>query len=276
MEVRIQHHIVEKESTLRDYCLDKLQWQPDFFEKILDIGGIYIDRKRCEKNQKLRAGSYLRLHTQPKRFRIPQNIEQLLVEEEEDFWILHKSSGLPVHATLDNAKENLLYQWQSKTGKAAYITHRLDVETEGLILLAKNKDFQRQFNEALQTKQVVKIYQAHCEAELQQGEYIHYMQKSKTAPKKLFEDAAADRMLCRMEILAVIEKQHWLQLHTGRPHQIRAQMAFLGAPILGDTMYGAKAAHRFGLVASYLRFPYKNSSFEVSIADCFLGKSILS
>jgi len=266
MSQRIHHHIVEKAGTLESFCLGELTWQQSIFDELLSLGAIYHNKKRCLINKEILAGDYLRLHTQPKRFSSPQNIGDCIVATESDFYILNKPAGLPTHATLDNYKENLAYILANTLGEKIFVTHRLDQDTSGLILLARNKDFQRHFNLALSEKKVTKYYMAVSEKTIPKGKYIHHMQKSDRSPRVLCKQASHDSQLCELSILKSVNNEHLILIKSGRTHQIRAQMAFLGAPIIGDTIYGGTGAKQLGLRAVKLSFAYEKQvySYELS------------
>lgn len=262
----IEHYLVEKACTLEDFCSIDLGWSRSFYEEIIQLGAIYVNTSRSMQNTNLTAGDYLRLHIQPKRYPLIKNISEHIVHSTDDFYLINKPTGLPCHPTLDNYKENLIYQLHLAGYDDALLTHRLDVATSGLILFARNKDFQTKFNAMLACHKVKKIYHAKSEKTLARGTYLHYMIRSKTAPKILRAQKGENDLECVLKILSSEKGQHTIELISGRSHQIRAQMAFLGAPILGDTLYGAKASQRLELYAKKISFMYQENLFSFALS----------
>lgn len=238
------HHQVQTRISLEEL----LQKHFLFHIDLISLGAIYLEKERLSHSIELQPGQILRIHSRPKRYPVQQYFWPERVLAENEFWLLvHKPAGIPCHPTLDNQKENVLIQMSEALGKRLFVTHRLDVPTEGLLLLAKTTAAQTEINQIFQSSQIEKIYEADSPFPTPLGFYQHWMQNSPRAPKKIFSSPAQDRKECRLEILSCEKKEtfyrHKIKLLTGRTHQIRAQMAFLGSPICGDSLYGAKEAN---------------------------------
>jgi 23S rRNA pseudouridine1911/1915/1917 synthase len=126
------------------------------------------------------------------------------------------------------------------------VTHRLDNPTEGLLLFAKNKRFQTQFNQLLKEGKIKKLYQAQVQGTPRWEKntlLTHYMKPSPRGPKEVSKEKNETWAECRLNILQIQENQILIELLTGRTHQIRAQLSCEGFPIIGDHLYGATKIH---------------------------------
>jgi len=266
---RIQHFMVNSPVTLKQFLQNEVSLNSDHADFLIKIGAIYQNGQRVLENNQIQIGDLIRCHTEPKRFRSEISWDKHLLFENQDFVIFDKPFGLPCQASLDNRIENLLYLCSQAYKQNLLITHRLDVGTEGLIVLAKNKLFQTEFNRLLESRQVTKIYECLTTGPLlSPGRITHWMLPHPRSPKILSalrgtREIQEHWKLCELDILQsktlnttkLFEKNqsqgvetkssnsvvnHYsLQLLTGRTHQIRAQLSFEKNPILGDQLYGS-------------------------------------
>jgi len=233
-------------------------------EFLLGFGAVFVNRLRTRADCSVRPGDYLRLHPEPKRFLVDEIAwKDLVVAEEEDFVIVNKPSGIPTHATLDNAEENLAVQMSRALGYPLWVTHRLDAAAEGVVCLGKTKKFQAWFNKMLRKRKVRKTYRALVDKVLPLGVHHAYQEPSPRAPKRMSSTEVEGWYPCSLEILESNGESVEINLLTGRTHQIRAQLALLGAPILNDVLYGGTKLEswpdsRIGLQARHLGFFEKN------------------
>ena len=195
-----------------------------------------------------------RVHTKPRRHSTDFDWKQRIIFEDSDFLILNKPSGVPSHAAVDNIKDNSLYQVEQALQVKLMITHRLDTLTEGLIVYGKTKRFVNDFNKQITSRLIQKKYVALVETtKILPEKLIHYMESSPRAPKKVTEFHQENSALCELEILEqkVDTNSSWIKINllTGRTHQIRAQVSAMGAPILGDTLYGSQIPWKTNAIA---------------------------
>lgn len=245
-EYGVRHIISPESGWLYDVLLGTLELSRENFDFLLRMGSIYLNHIRISENSLISVGDYIRVHTKPRRF-LPKDKTwpERIVFQNDDFVVLNKPSGLPVNASVDNIVEHTQNYLEETLGSKVYGTHRLDVATSGLIVFAKNKNFQSEFNKLFIEREVIKIYEAEVLGTPHTlGLIRHYMEPSPRAPKTVSENAQEKWLECLLEILSIEttdgKSKLRIQLHTGRTHQIRAQLSALGFPIIGDRAYGGQ------------------------------------
>lgn len=148
----------------------------------------------------------------------------------------------------------------------ALIVHRLDMDTSGLLVLARGAEMHRRLSRLFRERQVDKRYAAIVAGRLEPacGEVnLPLITDWPNRPRQMVDHTLGKPSLTRYRVLAVDAADDFsrvaLEPVTGRSHQLRVHMAALGHPILGDPLYGGAAAARAGrllLHAEYLAFPH--------------------
>ncbi|MBV2169336.1 MAG: RluA family pseudouridine synthase [Bdellovibrio sp.] len=246
-EYGVRHIISPQSGAVCDVLLGILDLDRTQIEFLLDLGSIYLNHQRLKEDSSVSVGDYLRVHTKPRRFIADDHQwSSRILFQNEHFLVAQKISGLPVHASVDNHKEHLQSYLAKTVGHELFVTHRLDVPTRGLIVYAKTLPFQTAFNKLLIQRDMKKVYRALVEGqELRTGVLTHYMEPSPRAPKIVSHEVQPGWQECVLEILNINlldnnRSELKIQLHTGRTHQIRAQLGYEKHPIVGDHTYGAK------------------------------------
>jgi len=254
-------HFVPKEAQTVTAILEQhFSVDPEKQRALFSLGAIYLNKKRLLKDAKINAKDHLQIYLNPRRYPANEiNWSSVVVGEETNFIIINKPRGIPVHSTDDNLTENVLYQLRKILDQELWVTHRLDNPVSGLMVLAKTSKYQAEFNRLLSERKVSKFYRALVEREPKLGVLKHFMSPEEKTPRKLSEEPKENWQECILEILKVepwkdLEgKKFWeveIELHTGRTHQIRAQISKVGSPILGDKMY--RGRNRAGFTRSLL------------------------
>lgn len=255
---------------------------------------IKVNRKRCTYDQKLQEGDsillflpYEFLETRQKA--CPVNTGSVdVVYEDDDIVLVNKPAGLlsqsdekGLQDTLVSRIQYYLYQKkeydpQRENSFAPAICHRLDKNTSGLILAAKNARALRLMNDAIACHKVRKVYYAKIEGTplWDTREVVCYIKKQETRALVQSNEAPGYKE-ARMfvKVMERLKEQTMVQIHleTGRFHQIRASMAYLGYPLCGDVKYGYKGSEKkYSLCAYHLEIgdvslPIANKDFTVPI-----------
>lgn len=251
----VEHFLATSDGTLTEVLSESLRLDENRSLFLLTMGAIYCNGSRLNSlygTPDIKKGDYLRVHRNPRRFPVQVlDPNSILIYEDSDVWVVDKPAGLPVHATVDNTQENLLFLLSQHFNKEFLITHRLDVGTQGLLILAKNKLAQKEINQLLMQGQIKKKYRAIVHGRnIPLGLMTHYMESSPRAPKQVSTEAHPGWAQCQLRVLQqseiASESKHpdvysevLIELITGRTHQIRAQLSAAGFPIKGDIAYGS-------------------------------------
>lgn len=265
---RIFHHVTARPTTVLRVLIEHFKLSSERAQELIQLGAIYFNKRRVFEDTQLPQAAYLRLHLHPKRFFVEGlNWRARILKETKDFIVINKPAGVPTHATVDNAVENCLAQMRNLLKTELFVTQRLDNPVGGLLLFAKTKDYQTRFNRWLSERQVQKTYLALIESPCSVARYTHWMQPSERSPKVLSAEPKDGWLSCELSILKCESVtmsgknvyQVEIDLHTGRTHQIRAQLAFQGCPIMGDRLYGSKekfgSMNQIALLAKCLKWP---------------------
>jgi 23S rRNA pseudouridine955/2504/2580 synthase len=182
----------------------------------------------------------------------------LILFEDDDFIAIDKPSGI---SSLDDRKdERNILDMARKYISSAQVCHRLDKETSGTLLIAKNAEAYRYMSMLFESREVTKIYHAVCDGlhqfkKVEVDVPISQLPKGKVAIDKrsgkpsqtFFKSLHAYKMHTLVECKPV----------TGRMHQVRIHLAYLGAPITGDLEYGGRYFY-----LSSVKKDYKLGKFE--------------
>lgn len=207
-------------------------------QKLLRKGDIKVNNKRIRENINVNIGDEIDIY-------LPVKAKPTLdiLYEDDNIIIINKPAGIEC-ATRDKSSENTYSIEELFEETKIYIVHRLDRLTEGLLILAKNKEVAQELEEIFRTRQVSKYYMAgvndNCDLN---GIYTAYLCKdSNKAIVKITNSPTPNskEIITEFSVVQRYDKYSLLdiKLHTGRTHQIRAHLKFLGYPIINDSKYG--------------------------------------
>ena len=222
---------------------------------LMSEGQCRLNEKTLEKaGAKPRAGERLALTVPPPREAVPQaeDIPLEILYQDEDLAVVVKPSGMVVHpaagnedGTLVNALLHHLDHLSGIGGEVRPgIVHRLDKDTSGLLLVAKNDFAHGELSRQLAEREMEKHYRAVVEGTMKEdaGEVDAPLARSKTDRKKMAIDPEGRTAVTRWWVLARGKDATLLDVRilTGRTHQIRVHMQSLHHPIAGDPIYGVR------------------------------------
>ena len=224
--------------------------------KLLESGGVAVNGASAAKNCRLTGGETVEV-TRPEAEEIavePQDIPLDVVYEDQDVIVVNKPVGLVVHpapghpdGTLVNALLHHCGDSLSGIGgeKRPGIVHRIDRDTSGLIIAAKNDAAHLALSAQLSDHTLARTYECLVMGNLRQdsGTVDAPIGRHPSDRKKMaVEPRNGRRAVTHWEVIARYNGVTHVRcrLETGRTHQIRVHMAYIGHPILGDTVYGNK------------------------------------
>ena len=207
----------------------------------------------------------------------PEDIPLNIIYEDDDLLIINKESGMVVHpapghytGTLVNA---LLYRYKDLAGEKFRpgIVHRLDKDTSGLMLVAKNEFTLEKLSEMISTKAVERKYLALVDGVIKNdsGEIDAPIGRDRNNRQKMaVTDQNSKEAITHFKVLDRFNNHTLIEciLDTGRTHQIRVHMAYIGYPVTNDPLYGRGKADSFGqMLHSYsIKLKHPRTGVELS------------
>ncbi|MCP4877160.1 MAG: 23S rRNA pseudouridine(1911/1915/1917) synthase RluD [Gammaproteobacteria bacterium] len=228
---------------LPDYSRSRIQqW--------IQQGFVCINQQLCKPRQKVFSGDMVDLDVpeQPVISDLPQVIEFDIIYQDEDIFVVNKPAGLVVHPAaghLDGTLVNGLLERDASLQQLprAGIVHRLDKDTTGVMVVARNLKAHNWLVEQLQQRLVKREYVALTMGVVTAGRSVETkIGRHSQNRKKMSVQAEGKLAITHFQVarkfahFSLIE----LQLETGRTHQIRVHMAHLNYPLLGDPIYGGR------------------------------------
>ena len=223
--------------------------------RLIAEGRVRVNGKPAAKSARLSGGETVTVDVPQLRETAlsPQDIPLDVVYEDDDVIVVNKPTGLVVHpapghpdGTLVNALLHHCGDSLSGIGgeKRPGIVHRIDRDTSGLIIAAKNDAAHLALSAQLKDHSLSRTYECLVTGNMKQdsGTVDAPIGRSSADRKKMAVVPTGRRAVTHWEVVARYPGVTHLRcrLETGRTHQIRVHMAYIGHPILGDTVYGAK------------------------------------
>jgi 23S rRNA pseudouridine1911/1915/1917 synthase len=261
--------VTPEEKSLR---LDKLlvqrfpQHSRTYFQYLIEQNCVLVNGRVLKKRQHPKEGDEIDISflLTPELSLVPENIPLEILYEDEHFLAVNKPPGMVVHpapghptGTFANA---LLYHCKNLQKDVhdlrPGIVHRLDKDTSGVLLAAKNPDMHQKLVSLFSERKIEKYYLAIC------------MGKPKfariDAPIGRHPQRRQEMRVCQekgkeaISLLKIVQEKHpfslvQVQILTGRTHQIRVHLKHIGHPILGDPIYGVKSTNeKYGIARPLL------------------------
>lgn len=224
-------------------------------QKLIEEDNIHINQKSFKSNYKIKNGDIIEISIpEPVKLEInPEDIDIEIVYEDDDIAVVNKPQGMVVHPAAGNYSGTLVNALLKKCTNLSGINgvirpgivHRIDKDTSGILVVAKNDMAHRCLAEQIKEHSMKRVYIALVEGIIKSDSGTidlpigrHHTERKKMAVVKTGGRNAVThyRVLERFKEFTLIEAR----LETGRTHQIRVHMAYIGHPLAGDPVYGYK------------------------------------
>ncbi len=262
-------------------------------QTLLREGAILINAALCRPSGRLRAGDSITIEIPPPRplETLPQEIPLQILYEDGDLLVLNKAAGIVVHPAAGNEEGTLVnalvHHCKDLSGIGGVqrpgIVHRLDKGTSGCLAVAKHDFAHRALAKQFAARRVTKIYLAIADGHFRSERGIidapigrHPVHRKRMA---VLSSPSGRPAVTEYEVIKEIGANSIVQciLHTGRTHQIRVHLKYLGHPLLGDPVYGSSrgtGVPRLMLHAWKLGFVHPGTGrlikFEAPIPEDFI------
>ena len=264
------------------------KYPQSLLEKSIRNGKIKLNKKKTNSSYRLQTGDEINFYNFDYKFKPKNNPiyipskknldenEKSLISDNDDFIVINKKSGISSQGGT-KSKNNLIDIFSNSTlfqDTKPYSVHRLDKETSGVMIIAKNYNSAKLLTSLFRLKKIHKTYLAICHGIFKnkkgeiRGNLVKYERE-----KKITELAITNyNVINSNNFFSFVE----LKPITGRKHQLRKQLAFMGNPIVGDSKYNIikqknKNEKKLMLHAYRIKFMINNKkfNFKAEVPDYF-------
>lgn len=277
--------LTEADEKPEKFRLDHLlvEAHPEFnrstLQRFIKDGLVSVDGEVVKKaNAKFEKTAKLSLEV-PEKTPIDKNNTPTVIFEDDNVKVVNKPAGLLSMSKGEFCNEPTLEDF-------GLLVHRLDRDTSGVVILAKNEETQSMLRRQFQERKAHKVYYAVVEGrpKLDEAKIDLPIARNYNRPATFMVDPNGRESVTFYKVLKSNDKFSLLELRpvTGRTHQLRVHLKYIGTPILGDTVYGSGNADRLYLHAKELEItipgPTKESNnvrktFEAPVPPEFLDKT---
>lgn len=282
----------DKDKRLDKFLEENINATRSFLSNLNKDGKILVNKKQVKNGYKLNVSDCVEVNYEEKKelTATPENIELDIVYEDDDVIVINKPQGLVVHPAVGNYEHTLVnalnYKFQNLSNIngefRAGIVHRLDKDTSGLLLVAKNNKAHLSLAKQIAEKTCKRKYLALILGSFKEKDGLIDKNLIRSKKNRLkyevcsnFEGKNAITLYKTLEVFkgySLVE----FELKTGRTHQIRVHSSYLGHPIVGDKLYGINDNFNLKgqlLTAYKIEFNQpstnKRLSFEINLPNYF-------
>lgn len=252
--------VTQKAERLDKYLSEKLDKSRSLISKMIDQGCILVNGEKPKASYKIKEKDKIEIVKEyyEEIDLTPEELPLDIVFEDENVLVINKPSGLVVHPGSGNFSHTLvnglLYHTNLSEGSTTErpgIVHRIDKDTSGLMLVAKNNEAHQILTEDFKNKRVERKYIALVKGILKNNSIVidaPIGRDEKNRKKMAVTATNSKRAVTHVKLLKRYEHYTLIEckLETGRTHQIRVHMAYIGYPLFNDPVYGTEKIKGFG------------------------------
>ncbi|PLX70875.1 MAG: RNA pseudouridine synthase [Denitrovibrio sp.] len=252
-----------------------------FAEKLISEGFVKVNGESRQKKYKVKSGDHIYIEV-PKEGvpdLTPVKMDINIVYDCEHYAVIDKPAGVTVHPapghTDDTIVNAMLYEFEisDENDLRPGIVHRLDKDTSGLMLIAKNRDAREKLAKVFADRLVDKYYMAVCWGRPKKDHFVinepigrHHKDRKKMTVREDGRQAKSEINVIKQKDLAFLAE---VRIFTGRTHQIRVHMTHAGFPLAGDEVYGNKQSLKLPISRQALH------SCRLSFLDPFTNEMVV-
>lgn len=252
--------------TLRDFLVSEMKLSGRLIKHAKQERAIFVDSKFRTVRFELQGGERISIRIDEKSELPAEDMPLNIAYEDDDVLVIDKEPNLVVHPTHQHLEGTLLngirhYALQKGEDYKPHVVNRLDRDTSGLMIIAKNSYAHFELMKQMEEDAIVKKYRALVWGHMEPKSGLidlPIIDKSDVALKRIVGEGGRPSQT-EFEVIEIYESFSLVELRllTGRTHQIRVHLSYLGHPIVGDSLYGAEREPILGrqaLHSCYLEF----------------------